>query len=81
MKKPAWICPGCGSNKVEALAWVRLNNQRVVSWDENSEYWCPRCERHYKRVCQVDESGRCLMHHQPIEKCREAHRPQAGGAQ
>ena len=80
MKDPAWVCPVCGSEDLEGLAWVRLNGERVVSWDENSGYWCPACERHYKGICQVDEKGRCLMHNQLIEECRKGHRPAAQGA-
>jgi len=72
-----WVCPVCGSDAVEALAWVNVNTEAVVSWDECSTYWCPRCEEHHKRICQVDAAGRCLMHDQPFEACKAENRPPA----
>lgn len=81
MKDPLWVCPDCGSDEIEAFAWVRLNGERVVNWDENSGYWCPACERHYREICQVDEAGRCLIHEQLIARCRDGYRPPARGVQ
>lgn len=73
-----WVCPACGSQDVEGLAWVRLNGERVASWDENAGFWCPRCERHHKGVCEVDVATKqCLTHNQAVLKCREEHRPPA----
>ena len=75
MSSARWVCPSCGSGEVEGLGWVDLNTGALVSWDECSEYWCPRCEDHFKRVCEVNAQGFCSMHGQPQECCREAHRP------
>ena len=57
------------------MAWVDLNTEAIVSWDECSDYWCPSCEEHYKHICQITELGFCLMHEQPQLRCREANRP------
>jgi hypothetical protein len=73
-----WVCPACGSDEVEGLAWITLNTEEIVSWVESSEHWCPECEEHFKHVCQVDEKGRCLMHDQPQTCCRDENRPAKG---
>lgn len=56
-----WRCRECGSDEIEGLAWVRLKDETVETWDENSRYWCPRCEEHVV-ICEVAQDGRCLSH-------------------
>ncbi len=68
--KARWVCPGCGSDEVEGLAWVRLNDEQITSYDECSSYWCPKCEDHFKGICEVDDHGHCLIHGRPFEQCR-----------
>lgn len=72
-----WRCPGCGSDEIEGLGWVHLNDETVESWDENSEYWCPKCEEHVKYICEVNTQGFCLLHERPFDECRG----EAGSAQ
>lgn len=68
---PIWACPSCGSQEIQALAWVTLNGEVIEDYDEGTEYWCPRCERHYKRVCRVNQEGQCHLHERPFAKCRD----------
>lgn len=69
-QRAIWVCPACGSDEIEGLAWVDLNTEQIESWDEGAAYWCPRCEEDYKRICQVDAEGKCLIHSQPLTVCR-----------
>jgi len=68
--KATWRCPGCGSDEIEGLAWVRLKDETVQTWDENSAYWCPQCQDHVKHICAVDPNELCLTHDQPFAACR-----------
>lgn len=67
--KATWRCPVCSSDEIEGLAWVRLKDETVQTWDENSAYWCPGCEDHVKRICEVTPEGQCLTHEQPFSIC------------
>ena len=68
---PLWACPSCGSKEIQALAWVTLNGEVIEDYDEGTEYWCPRCERYYKRVCRIDHKKHCLLHDRPFAVCRQ----------
>ncbi len=37
--EPRWVCPACGSDNIQGLAWVRLNGEGVESWIEGEDYW------------------------------------------
>ena len=42
-------CPECYSQNVQQLHWVEINSGNVISpapADEESSYWCPKCEKH-----------------------------------
>lgn len=45
-----FVCSECGSKKVQAKAWVNLNNNKIdfsLSEDGRTEdYWCEDCEEH-----------------------------------
>lgn len=69
--KTTWRCPTCGSDQIEGLAWVVLNTKRVTTWEEHDGYWCPTCEDHVKRICEVSKDGRCISHDRPFAKCRD----------
>jgi hypothetical protein len=81
-RKTTWRCHACGSDEIEELAWVRLKDETVQTWDENSHHWCPQCQEHVP-ICEVSADGRCLSHEQPFAACRaesnesEAPRPAA----
>lgn len=66
-----WRCPRCGGDELEGLAWVRLKDEAVETWEENSAYWCPGCEDHIKHICEVTAEGQCLSHDQPFATCRD----------
>lgn len=65
-----WACPACGSRDIEGLAWICLNGEAVVSYDEGADHWCPDCEEHYRSVCHVGRDGHCLIHDQNVSECR-----------
>jgi predicted RNA-binding Zn-ribbon protein involved in translation (DUF1610 family) len=57
VRRAVWVCPECGSDQVQGLAWCRVNETsehddvygshtlaRVESWDENDGFYCPDCE-------------------------------------
>jgi len=45
-----FVCSECGSKKVQAKAWVNLNNNKIdFSLSESGDkedYWCEDCEDH-----------------------------------
>jgi len=46
-----FICPKCQKDKIEAKAWVQLNNNKIIDFSlsetgGSQEYWCPVCEIH-----------------------------------
>lgn len=68
-QKAMWRCRGCGSDRIEGLAWARLKDDAVRTWDENAHHWCPECEEHVP-FCEVSSDERCLTHEQPFATCR-----------
>lgn len=47
-----WVCPECGSNRVQQKAWVDLNDN-AIDWNSSSdldEFYCMDCERLPKRL-------------------------------
>ncbi len=73
--EPRWVCPACGSDNIQGLAWVRLNGEGVESWIEGEDYWCPHCEDSYRGICQVDPEEQCLIHARLFEACRKEYVP------
>ena len=65
-----WHCSRCGSERIERLAWVRLNGETVVNHGQKQDYWCPRCEQHFDSACQVNRNGHCVQHDRPRGACR-----------
>lgn len=63
-------CSFCGSEDVEAMAWVRLNDETISSFDETPDYWCPDCNEHRRGACTVNPAGQCTMHDQPFTECQ-----------
>lgn len=49
-----WRCRYCGCEDIEAVAFVNMNTDKVVSWDGTADYWCPRCEEWYRVACVED---------------------------
>ena len=68
-RKTTWRCSACGSDAIEELAWVRLKDETVQTWDENSHHWCPECQEHVP-ICEVNPDGQCLSHEQRFADCR-----------
>lgn len=51
--KTVYICTDCGSDKVQAKAWVSLNDLTDIDFSasesgDSSDYWCKNCEEHSK---------------------------------
>lgn len=59
-----WVCPVCGSDDIQGLAWVHLNDEVIDDYDEGRDYWCPQCQEHYRRICEIDREGNCVNHDQ-----------------
>lgn len=38
------VCKVCGSDKVQASAWVEINTGSFIDWIDDSKVWCPECE-------------------------------------
>lgn len=53
--KLVWVCPDCGSQDVQQMMWVALNTDEIDDDGSSSDYWCPACEGHPTRVCQIDQ--------------------------
>ena len=77
---PKWVCPACGGDGLEGLAWVDLETDQVIDWADPSDYWCPQCEEHFATVCQVNRDGHCHIHDQPVADCRAEYGRGPGGA-
>lgn len=47
-KSTQTVCASCGSHKVQARAWVRVNTRKFVGFvgDEIVDNWCNRCNDH-----------------------------------
>lgn len=63
-------CSACGSDEIEAEAWVQLNSGTFVEWLETAHYWCPTCEKHREGPCQINAEEFCVMHEQDFAACR-----------
>lgn len=63
-------CSFCGSEDVESMAWVRLNDESISSYDETPDYWCPDCNEHRRGDCEVTAAGLCTAHDQQFADCR-----------
>lgn len=50
-KEPTWVCPNCGSPNIEEQHWVTVNTRKLTT-PIDSEYWCPDCEQHTKKLTQ-----------------------------
>lgn len=37
------VCANCGSERIESLAWIKLNDKSFVEWSDDSDVWCPDC--------------------------------------
>jgi hypothetical protein len=47
-------CPECGGTDVNGTAWIHLNtNEDTGDEPPTDDYWCPDCEDHFGRVCDV----------------------------
>ena len=51
-----WVCPECGSDEIQAPAWVDLHTG-LDTGDEGptSDYWCCNCEDHTRRLVRRNE--------------------------
>lgn len=39
------VCAECGSNKIQAKAWVEINSGNFIEWsDGDDDIWCTVCE-------------------------------------
>ena len=62
-----WVCPECGSDRVQARMWVDANTGEHMSEDEGC-YYCPACEEagedgSLKRLTEKEiEPGECPPH-------------------
>ena len=74
-------CSVCGSEEIEAEAWVQLNSGAFVEWLETAHYWCPACETHRENPCQVDAQEFCVMHDRAFSACRAESAEAEKGAQ
>ena len=70
LKGLRYRCSVCGSDEVEAEAWVQLNSGTFVEWFETAYYWCPTCAKHRENPCQVNAEEFCVMHEQAFSACR-----------
>jgi hypothetical protein len=64
-----YVCSVCGSDEVEGVASVGLNDGVVELW-EDADYWCPRCDDTVPTVCRLTAAGLCLAHGRPAAECR-----------
>lgn len=51
--KIVFVCVECNSRKVQAKAWVSLNDNKKIDFslsenDYEEDYWCPNCEQHVR---------------------------------
>ena len=48
--KTIFVCAKCGSEEIQAKAWIYLNTEEVCSccdiMNEQDDYWCEDCEEH-----------------------------------
>jgi hypothetical protein len=46
--KCIYTCDNCGSKKVQAIAWVNPNNDKVSDYrmDDIEDMWCDNCQEH-----------------------------------
>lgn len=54
--KTCYICTECGSDKVQAKAWISLNDKTDIDFSTlesggSEDYWCKDCEEH--NTCEL----------------------------
>ena len=59
-------CRICGANSRTAGVCAVCGSKEL-----EPAVWCPTCRQHYRRVCQVDPKGQCLVHDQPATSCQK----------
>ena len=50
-----FVCEKCGSDEVQAMAWVSLNDLTDIDFSlsedgDDEHYWCNKCEDHNKAI-------------------------------
>lgn len=66
------ICPNCGSNEVQAQAWINANTGELIDEQEGADYWCDSCQEHTGRLCDVDPVTRHCVDCDEVHAKREA---------
>ena len=66
MAKHIYVCPECGSDDVQAEAWVNANTNEIHDFVECADYWCNSCEQMHGQLCLVEKGhehdAACAMH-------------------
>lgn len=63
-----WVCPECGCDEIQHEDWIETNTSKLIGGNENTEYWCPKCETHYGSV----ELRKDFEASQPCKKCADS---------
>ena len=44
MKTEKVVCCNCGSNKIQARAWINVNTLQIIDLADECDYYCEDCD-------------------------------------
>ena len=68
----SWRCRYCGCEEIECTAYVNMNTNEIVSFEEVSDYYCPRCQEWFRGACEGDP---CTNHDELTANCQRRRIP------
>lgn len=56
-----YVCPYCGSDDIDMVTWVGVNDDKVGDYAGSGECACNSCEAEFDMWCTIDvHTGKCI---------------------